>query len=312
MRKYLFMGLMALAGAGTLASCSQEEEHAPASLPSQLRVKASIGGPEITTRSMKTGTSFDEGDALGLYVTSSDGTALYNATSGNVKATKSGSGWTLASAIPLSSTSAKVYAYYPYASAQKGSVDGIESVAIVPGETDFMWGVSQEVNASNPTAVIKMKHALSCLVFKFTNQGSPNACVLTGSSLENAAANVFYSGGSMHLGTGALTLGSAAKQAYTEDANFSAAAATVEHMVVPNGKDISAGDCKFVFTIDGKTYTYDVAALKDGYKAGYKYTYSFVLKGSNLSLDEDDPSGTGGISITPWEDGGNAGGATFE
>lgn len=312
MKKYLFMGLMAFAGASTLTSCSQEEETALASVPSHLRVRATIGGMESMTRSMKTGTAFDDGDQLGLYVTNTEGSALYNATSGNVKATKSGTGWTLAATIPLSSTSAKVYAYFPHASGQKSSVDGIQSVAIAPGETDYMWGVSQEVNASNPTAEIKMKHALSCLVFKFTNQGSPNACVLSGSVLDNASASVFYSGGTMNIGTGAVTVGTAAKQTYTEDANFSAAAATVEHMIVPNGKDIAAGDCKFIFTIDGKTYTYDVASLKDGYKPGYKYTYSFVMKGSNLALDEDDPSGNGGITITPWEDGGNAGSMTFE
>ena len=313
MKKSFLLGLMTLAGVGMLTSCQQDEEvNTPVQSPSHLQVKATIGSIGGQTRALKTNTVFDAGDELGLYVTNVAGTTLYNTTSGNIKATKSASGWTLAQPIALSSTAGKVYAYYPYSAAENSSVAGMNAIAIKPGQTDYMWGISNEVTASSPQADIKMKHALSCIVIKLSNQGSPNGCLLSSSSLQNASGSVFYKDGRMNITTGEVTLGTAENLSYSQDANFKNSTVSLQHLVLPAGKNISAGDCKFVFTIDGKQYAYNVPALTGGYKAGFKYTYTFVMKGSDLVLDEDDPSGNGGISITPWEDGGEIDGGTFE
>jgi|GEM_PF-6485497 len=313
MKKHFLMGLMTLAGVSILTSCQQDEQVSePLQSPSHLQVKATIGTLGNETRALKTNTVFDNGDELGLYVTNAAGTALYNTSSGNIKATKSGTGWTLAQTISLSSTAGKVYAYFPYSATESSAISGMNTIAVKPGQTDYMWGISDEVTASSPKADIKMKHALSCIIVKLSNQGSPNGCLLSGSSLQNASASVFYKDGTMNITTGAITSGTAENLSYTQDANFKNSQVSLQHLVLPTGKNIAAGDCKFVFAIDGKQYAYNVPALTGGYKAGFKYTYSFVMKGSDLVLDEDDPSGNGGISITPWEDGGEIDGGTFE
>lgn len=313
--KFILLGGLCLMGSTALTSCSQDEESVitPSTYDGQevksksLSLLFDIFQGENSgigqTRAIKTGTAFATGDKLGYYVTNSGGTALYNTTSGNLLATKAASAWTLATNVPLSSTAAKVYAYYPYNSSVAATIAGMKVVPVATGTEDYLWGVSSSTyTASSATATITMKHALSQIRFTFTNSNSPNGCALTNITLQDAGSTAtLYKDGTMDITSGTITKKTAGSTSLTVSSNFKSSAVTQNILMFP--ATIAASTVKATFTIDSKTYTLNIPAIT--WEAGKIYTYPVQMVGSNLVLNAT------GITITDWVAGSTATATVF-
>lgn len=103
------IGLLMLGAIG-LASCSQEEDNAVIQEKSNLlKIRTSVAD----SRGVITGTTFQQGDEIGICVTTVDGHD-YTGNSQNIRAIYTGSDWRLEREVELREDEAIVYAYYPY------------------------------------------------------------------------------------------------------------------------------------------------------------------------------------------------------
>lgn len=165
-------------------SCNNDgEEWLQNNEDSSLQIKACI----TDTRSIVTGTEFKKGDKIGVYtIYNKNGISIGGASeipdnSLNIAAQYDGTEWLFDESIKLYNNSAYVYAYYPFQATTKAAApSGLEipviNVDISPDikneQTDYMYGVGNNVNANNTTADIQFKHALARItlsILKGTN-----------------------------------------------------------------------------------------------------------------------------------------------
>lgn len=141
------------------ASCSQEEDNAVMQENENLlKIRTSIAD----TRNVITGTTFQDGDEIGICVTTPDGQA-YTDHSLNIRATYSGGNWKLDRDVTLTDQEAIVYAYYPYDKEATDSIDINLTPGFMnrPGQTDYLQGSCLGLNVDNTTANIRFNHALA-------------------------------------------------------------------------------------------------------------------------------------------------------
>ncbi len=161
------MGTLLLTlGAISIASCSQEEDNTVMQEGGNLlKICTSIAD----TRNVIMGTTFKDGDEIGICVTTPDGQA-YTDHSLNIRATYSNGNWKLDQNVMLTDKEAFVYAYYPY---DKEATDSIDIDLTPdhmnrPGQTDYLQGSCLGLNANKTTANIRFKHALSRITLAIT------------------------------------------------------------------------------------------------------------------------------------------------
>lgn len=302
MKKLLFILLVAFIT--LFSSCSRETETfiAPAPAVSALNIKAFVSD---TPKTRATISSFLNGSALGLFVTSGSLSNPYNgvASNNNIKSTLNGSNWTLAPAVYLSPAPATVFAYYPYSS-------GVANGTAVPVEhnrqTDYLYGThttgQSTINSSNPTVNLTMNHALSLVQFKLAKTNYTGAGVLTKIEISNKAGKTcLYSEGLMNISTGTITNTSNKNQGVALNMTYSlptslpsVAPSYLKVMVLPVSATTNDGDIQILFTIDGKVYTYNVPASTK-WEKGKENTYTVTLSGKGLVV--------GNITIENWTSG---------
>ena len=146
---YLLIGV--LAETLTFCSCNSDERESDIGI-SPLKISTNIN-----SRSIVSGTSFINGDQVGVFVLNPQGNA-YDAGSLNLRGLYS-TQWSFPDlTLYLTSKKAAVYAYYPY-------VQGNDSTKIsvkISDQTDYLYGCSTDsVNNSSSTANIQFKHALA-------------------------------------------------------------------------------------------------------------------------------------------------------
>ncbi|MHC1780895.1 MAG: fimbrillin family protein [Bacteroidales bacterium] len=136
---------------------------------------------------------------IGVHVTNSDGSALYNnKTEYNNILLKNTGSWIFDNGsgtelrVILYAANAKVYAYYPY----PGSISGIGPLCNlsmdVPIENsfasmaDYLWASQSTtiptggnpINANNPTVTLNLNHAMSQFAFVFYKEGYVGSAIL--------------------------------------------------------------------------------------------------------------------------------------
>lgn len=323
MKKFYVMAAFAAAFVG-MTSCNNDDDVVNNSTPNQLQVTA-VGLESIQSRAGITATSFTNGEALGLYIyrNTAFGTAYNDASSNiattNVSYNEADGDWNATSqAIILSSTVGKVYAYYPYAAgnaSQDGSAipmtvadaqgTGQSDGTVDQDQTDYMWAdpVDNISNASN-TVALNMNHALAMVSFKFKQttdltvlypgEGKVSSIVLKNKQGKEA---IKTGEASLHIGTGAITGGTASASGISLTPDASATlmdvedAAKLPRLLLYPGT-VAEGDAEVTVTVDGYAYTLPIPAVQDGYVAGKNYEYTFTLKGTGLDVTE--------VSIKPW------------
>lgn len=156
--------LLLMLGVIGVASCSQEEDNALMQEKGDLlKIRTTVAD----TRGVITGTTFQQGDEIGICVTTVDGHD-YTGNSQNIRATYTGSDWQLERDVVLTDDEAIVYAYYPYNANATDSIDINLNPTTTSEQTDYLYGSCQGVNVDNTTANIRFNHALTRITLAVT------------------------------------------------------------------------------------------------------------------------------------------------
>lgn len=273
-----------VAGIVSFSSCSSEEDEVMQG-DNLLKIKTSIAD----TRAVVTGTEFQEGDEIGVF--------LGETNNANIKASYSGSKWTIYSDILLSNSNNYVYACYPYESTatvqtvQAETKTTIRPVRVlcniditpksVTGQPDYMYGCSEAVvNATNTTANIQFKHALSRITLSITKgandvgNGKISKVCLRNRSITSSSTAIAVKG-VMNLNGGSITRtldADAAIELSVDKTVSTKEATTIDILAIPTTVNENA---EIVLTIDGAPYT--IVLSQQDWEAGEQYTYPIII-----------------------------------
>lgn len=297
--------LFAILGVVIFASCSNEIEvpDNPLANPNQVIFSSTIG--DMGTRA--TGTSWDAGDAIGVYALNAgqalSESAVYDGKA-NIKYNTPGDGKFTAAAEGItfpSSGNLDFVAYYPYkANINNYTYDVNVSNQTKPADIDLLYSANAVgANKANPLVNLNFKHKLSLLILNIsTGDGVANLNGLT-SKIENMKVNA-----SMNLADGVVTAG-ATVGTINPVLNNSGNTAIATAIVVPQQ---NLNTVKVLFTLNGKVYEWipESQALESGKKYSYnlKLSTSGVITVSPSATIEDwqeGYTGTGDIVLTPDE-----------
>lgn len=272
--------LFALVSIATLMfSCS--EHIGKTSFKEKLPINISV---DVQTRANDT--TFESGDAVGIYVVNYDGT-----TAGTLKAegnqadnaefTYNGGGWNSDEPIYWKdkNTSADFYAYYPYSAsvnidAQPFAVQADQSNEDNFWASDFLWGKSTKVAPTSNAVNIQTNHVFSRIIveikpgsgFTSASWAAANKSVKICDVKTNATIN-FATGVATAIGNNGEIVPLATSSNY-------------KAMVVPQSV---ADDSKLiVVTVDGTEYVY-----RTGYtfKANTQHNFSIVVNKNESSVN---------------------------
>lgn len=270
----------------------------------QLVVSADVSMiAEAETRALKTGTTFADGDIIGVTLVKNSDAGSYDGQDYNnipyTLAVTSGPvyTWSTAADVLLSSTVGKVTAYYPYNSA--AAYDDYTAIPVeAASKTDYMWGGwSGTVTNASPAATLTMNHALSAVRVNvvrgtYPGTGSMTALSVTSNRLATAAT--------MNASTGALSSktgkGGALSWTGTETlaSGVSPAATTIDLTAVPETDASTA--ITFSVTLDGNSYTATANFLTGEtpitVTAGNIYVFTLTVNGTDLEVSS--------VTVTDW------------
>ena len=266
-------------GAIGFASCSQEDDDVVIQEKGNLlKIRTSVAD----SRGVITGTTFQQGDEIGICVTTVDGHD-YTGNSQNIRATYTGSDWRLERDVELREDEAIVYAYYPYDAHATDSIDINLAPATTPEQTDYLYGNCQGVSLNNSTANIRFNHALARITLAVTKGVND-----VGEGVVSAAkiVNGYYTF-RVHP-TGELVR----LQGNSISIKGKMSVKTGEIVKINNGKKnaegsllIPLGGICAILTIDGKDYEISLPNVLR-YEAGQQYTYPITVNRTSVS----DPS----------------------
>lgn len=272
--------LFALASVATLMfSCSENFGETP--FEEKLPINISV---DVQTRANDT--TFESGDAVGIYVVNYDGT-----TAGTLKAegnqadnaefTYNGGGWNSDEPIYWKdkNTSADFYAYYPYSAsvniaAQPFAVQADQSNEDNFWASDFLWGKSTKVAPTSNAVNIQTNHVLSRIIVEI-KPGSGFTSASWAAANKSVKICDIKTSATINLATGVATATSNNGEIVplATSSNYKA-------MVVPQ---TVADDSKLiVVTVDGTEYVY-----RTGYtfKANTQHNFSIVVNKNESSVN---------------------------
>lgn len=294
MKKTLFFASMAVAA--LFASCTNDEN--PADSIQHLRVDAEVN-EAIQGRAIKTGTTFANGDKIGVSLYEKDKTTYDGNTWINAEYTFNGTTWETATAPGLSSTEGSAIAYYPYTS----SVTDLTAIAITAtgytgtdSQTDWMYCASEVTGLKNssPNADFSMKHAGSIIQINLTKDETFDAtATLSKVSIKSEA---FGTSATMNANGGALSEINNANSPEIAASGLSATittTATPISLIVLPDKTAQNKDVYVTATINNATYTAEVSLAS--IEQGKRYEFPINLTATGLAV--------GSVSLSDWEKG---------
>lgn len=303
------IGLLMLGAIG-FASCSQEEDNAVIQEKSNLlKIRTSVAD----SRGVITGTTFQQGDEIGICVTTVDGHD-YTGNSQNIRAIYTGSDWRLEREVELREDEAIVYAYYPYNANATDSIDIYLNPTTTPEQIDYLQGSCQGVSINNTTANIRFNHALTRLTFAVTKGlNDVGEGVISRVRIENKL--MYYMG--QYVGeqptkrdtkiatSGKMSIKTGEKRKITSEEDYfveipvnctinTSKAQNIDILLLPvfySSLQINVwhgGGIGVILTIDGKEYEFPLSANVNhgsegsvistySWEAGQQYTYPIVV-----------------------------------
>lgn len=212
----------------------------------------------------------------------------YTAGSYNTKWTKGGK-WTPASPIFLGSANANIYAYYPH-----NQADGVNvsSIAIGVGTTDYLFGKATDssngtfiANNQNFSASVKMKHAMSQVVWNFTKEDTYVGAAI----VQSISINKLNMTGSMNIATGVIIpLTEAVAHSLTPDLTIPG---SMNLMIIPSTYENKT--LAMTFVIDGKSMTSTLPATT--FERGKKYNFNVKMKSTGIVIES--------VTVEDWATG---------
>ena len=285
-----------------LSSCNDDTDPVAGQVESiPMEVQAFIDGGNNESRVGWTGdkTTWQSGDAMGLFVYKGTWGTTYNSVGPNVKSTYT-TKWAQTPAVNMTADKAQVWAYYPY---NEKAGDGKK----VPVDltTDYLYGTngSASVSTANPNVKIGMKHALTQFVLRMKKSPEyKDKGILTEIKLVSTQAELGKTGTMDIQNNGLITpISPATAIAYQSlQETFPSADTPVDYaaLLFPM---TSTANLTLHVTIDRVPYTYKIPNVK--WEAGKKNVYSVVLKSNGIVIGGE----TGkDITIESWGPGVNA------
>ncbi len=284
-RKLLSLWLCSLA----LTACTDTLDEADVPKPLSVAVNAR----DITARAPIHGTALPDASNIGISLVAEDGTLYDGVAYDNLKYTATGTvpdqSWSTSNVPTLSSSPAKLVAYYPWAENTDYSAVAIETDT----QTDYMYSQwLTGLSNANPNANIVMKHALTAVRVALVKGDFTADVDVSSVSVKSPA---FATAGSLDATTGALSALTGTGDAVTVAADFplTAQATNVEVMAVPD-VTVSSGVTTVTTQIGDRKYSVNIN-FTEGYKQGYIYTYTLTLNNTGMEVTS--------VAVTPWEEG---------
>lgn len=289
MNKSSFM-LFAMAGAMTLASCSNEEVNGNDTKNAQLQVVANIALPQ--TRAFDD--QWNAGDQIGIYtlkagttdIDAADNLAYRNTltegSAANANFTPAGK----AAKLPDDGSKVDVVAYYPYsASAAAGVVELDVQKQDNQAAVDLLGAKAEGVSADAPQAVLNFKHKLTKIFIRTTAEDGSSLSDLK-AYIKGMYTKVSYSAFAYEL---SMVSGDTKKDVEMRSAD----GYYVEAIVLPNIAGNDATTRNIEFEHNGKVYKAAISADVK-FESGKKYVYNATFTATGVKIE--------GAGITNWED----------
>lgn len=289
MNKSSFM-LFAMAGAMTLASCSNEEVNGNDTKNAQLQVVANIALPQ--TRAFDD--QWNAGDQIGIYtlkagttdIDAADNLAYRNTltegSAANANFVPAGN----AAKLPDDGSKVDVVAYYPYsASAAAGVVELDVQKQDNQAAVDFLGAKAEGVSADAPQAVLNFKHKLTKIFIRTTAEDGSSLSDLK-AYIKGMYTKVSYSAFADEL---SMVSGDTKKDVEMRSAD----GYYVEAIVLPNIAGNDATTRNIEFEHNGKVYKAAISADVK-FESGKKYVYNATFTATGVKIE--------GAGITNWED----------
>ena len=289
MNKSSFM-LFAMAGAMTLASCSNEEVNGNDTKNAQLQVVANIALPQ--TRAFDD--QWNAGDQIGIYtlkagttdIDAADNLAYRNTltegSAANANFVLAGK----AAKLPDDGSKVDVVAYYPYsASAAAGVVELDVQKQDNQAAVDLLGAKAEGVSADAPQAVLNFKHKLTKIFIRTTAEDGSSLSDLK-AYIKGMYTKVSYSAFADEL---SMVSGDTKKDVEMRSAD----GYYVEAIVLPNIAGNDATTRNIEFEHNGKVYKAAISADVK-FESGKKYVYNATFTATGVKIE--------GAGITNWEE----------
>ena len=289
MNKSSFM-LFAMAGAMTLASCSNEELNGSDTKNAQLQVVANIALPQ--TRAFDD--QWNAGDQIGIYtlkagttdIDAADNLAYRNTltegSAANANFVPAGN----AAKLPDDGSKVDVVAYYPYsASAAAGVVELDVQKQDNQAAVDLLGAKAEGVSADAPQAVLNFKHKLTKIFIRTTAEDGSSLSDLK-AYIKGMYTKVSYSAFADEL---SMVSGDTKKDVEMRSAD----GYYVEAIVLPNIAGNDATTRNIEFEHNGKVYKAAISADVK-FESGKKYVYNATFTATGVKIE--------GAGITNWEE----------
>ena len=279
--------LFAMAGAMTLASCSNEEVNDNGTKNAQLQVVANIALPQ--TRAFDD--QWNAGDQIGVYtfkagttdIDAADNLAYRNTLTEGWAATANFEPVGKAASLPNDGSKVDVAAYYPYSTtAVELDVQQQDNQALI----DLLGAKAAGVSADAPQAVLNFKHKLTKIFMNTTAED--------GSSLSDLKASIkdMYTKVSYSAFDDKLSIMPDDTKKDVEMRSFDGH--YVEAIVLPNIDGNDAATRNIEFEHNGKVYKAAISADVK-FEPGKKYVYNVTFTASGAVKIE-------GAGVTNWEE----------
>jgi hypothetical protein len=282
--------LFAMAGAMTLASCSNEEVNGNDTKNAQLQVVANIALPQ--TRAFDD--QWNAGDQIGIYtlkagttdIDAADNLAYRNTltegSAANANFVPAGN----AAKLPDDGSKVDVVAYYPYsASAAAGVVELDVQKQDNQAAVDLLGAKAEGVSADAPQAVLNFKHKLTKIFIRTTAEDGSSLSDLK-AYIKGMYTKVSYSAFADEL---SMVSGDTKKDVEMRSAD----GYYVEAIVLPNIAGNDATTRNIEFEHNGKVYKAAISADVK-FESGKKYVYNATFTATGVKIE--------GAGITNWED----------
>lgn len=282
-----------MAGAMTLASCSNEEVNGNDTKNAQLQVVANIALPQ--TRAFDD--QWNAGDQIGIYtlkagttdIDAADNLAYRNTLTEGSAANANFAPAGKAANLPDDGSKVDVVAYYPYsATAAAGVVELDVQKQDNQAAIDLLGAKAEGVSADAPQAVLNFKHKLTKIYMKVTAEDGSSLSDLK-AYIKGMYTKVSYSAFADEL---SLVSGDTKKEVEMHSADGSGFR-YVEAIVLPNidGNDAAARNIEFEH--NGMVYKAAISADVK-FESGKKYLYNVKFTATGAKIE--------GAGITNWEE----------
>lgn len=282
-----------MAGAMTLASCSNEEVNGNDTKNAQLQVVANIALPQ--TRAFDD--QWNAGDQIGIYtlkagttdIDAADNLAYRNTLTEGSAANANFAPAGKAANLPDDGSKVDVVSYYPYSTTAAAGVVELD-VQKQDNQTaiDLLGAKAEGVSTDAPQAMLNFKHKLTKIYMKATAEDGSSLSDLK-AYIKGMYTKVSYSAFADEL---SMVSGDTKKDVEMRSADGSGFR-YVEAIVLPNIDGNDAATRNIEFEHNGKVYKAAISADVK-FESGKKYVYNATFTATGVKIE--------GAGITNWED----------